>query len=196
MKITSHRPVHDTGCVVAVLQNSLGKSSSTLVGARDGLMALPSARPSFLGMHKPLQLQPVNRLYRCMRVRAAQRHLSRVQGARNLSPGLNLVTQEDWPNRFSSTDPPPVPTSGKRSASIIGDSAKVSPHTTTTAIYVVLSWTIPDQSSSSFLPPARLQLSGWGATPSASTLAKVELFSTDFYATSMSPTESDLPTPK
>ena len=51
----------------------------------------------------PLQLQQANRLYRRMRVGAAQRELSRDQGARFLSPGYSLITHQDWTRRFSST---------------------------------------------------------------------------------------------
>ena len=51
----------------------------------------------------PLQHQQANRLYRRMRVGAAQRELSRDQGARFLSPGYSLVTHQDWTRRLSTT---------------------------------------------------------------------------------------------
>ena len=51
----------------------------------------------------PPQHQQENRLYRRMHVGAAQRELSRDQGARFLSPGYPLVTHQDWTRRFSST---------------------------------------------------------------------------------------------
>ena len=38
-----------------------------------------------------------------MRVAAAQRGLSRDQGARVLSPGYSLVTHQDWTRRFGAT---------------------------------------------------------------------------------------------
>ena len=50
-----------------------------------------------------LQHQQENSLYRHMHVGAAQRELSRDQGARFLSPGCSLVTYQDWTRRFSTT---------------------------------------------------------------------------------------------
>ena len=51
----------------------------------------------------PLQHQQANRLYRCMRVGAAQRERSRNRRARLLSPGYILVTHQDWTPYFRVT---------------------------------------------------------------------------------------------
>ena len=72
-----------------------------------------------------------------MRVAAAQRELSRDQGARFLSPGYSLVTHQDWMRRFSTTVLPV----GTHFWSKVRDHhlwlGKISAHTTTAAQYIV-----------------------------------------------------------
>ena len=119
----------------------------------------------------PLQLQQPNRLYRRMRVGAAQRELSRDQGNLFLYPGDSLVPHLDWTNCFSNTILPVGTHFWYKARDHHWWLGKISAHTTTTAIYIVRFRTIPDQSRSSSVLPAILQLSGRAATPGAPKLA-------------------------
>ena len=51
----------------------------------------------------PLQLGQANRLYRRMRVGAAQRTLARDHGACFLPPGYSYVNHQTWARRFRGT---------------------------------------------------------------------------------------------
>ena len=72
-----------------------------------------------------------------MRVGAAQRELSRDQGARFLSPGYSLVTHQEWTRRFNTT----VLAVGTHFWYKARDHhwwlGKISAHTTTVAQYIV-----------------------------------------------------------
>ena len=51
----------------------------------------------------PLQLRQANRVYRHMRVGAAQRELARGKGARFLPPGYSYANHQTWARRFLRT---------------------------------------------------------------------------------------------
>ena len=51
----------------------------------------------------PNQHRQTNRLYRQMRIGAAQRALSRANGKRLLAPGYGCVSRADWLRHYSTT---------------------------------------------------------------------------------------------
>ena len=85
----------------------------------------------------PLQHQQQNRLYRRIRVGAAQRELSRDQGARFVSPGYSLVTHQYWTRRFSTTVLPVGTHFWNKARDHHWWLGKISAHTTTAAQYIV-----------------------------------------------------------
>ena len=90
---------------------------------------------------------------------------------------------------------PSAPTSGTRLEMFTGDSAKspLTPRPRQPTSYA--SWTTLDQSSSSSLLLGTLRLLERRAIRGAVKLVKVEPFNMEFYATSMTRAESNLPTP-
>ena len=93
--ITSHRPERVRGGVVTVLYETHWKGLLQPSSERE--MGLQHFRQHVLGSWAatPLQLQQAIRLCRRMLVGAVQRELSRDWGARLLSPGYSLVTNQD-----------------------------------------------------------------------------------------------------
>ena len=136
-KITGHRSVRGRGGVVAVLYEIHWKDLSQPSWERE--MDLQHSRQHILRYWAgtPLQLQQTNRLYRRMRVGAAQRKLSRDQGARFLSPGYSLVTHHDWTHRFSSSILPVGAHFWYKARDHHWWLGKISAHTTTAAHYIV-----------------------------------------------------------
>ena len=68
-------------------------------------MDLHLSRPHILRYWagKPDQSRQTNRLYRRMRIGAAQREFSRNNGERFLTPGYGCVTRADWLRRYHDT---------------------------------------------------------------------------------------------
>ena len=136
-KITSHRSVRGRGGVIAVLYETQRKGLLQPSWERE--MDLQHSRQHILHYWAgtPLQHQQANRLYRRMRVGAAQRELSRDQGARFLSPGYSLVTHLDWTRRFSTTVLPVGTHFWYKARDHHWWLGKISAHTTTVAQYIV-----------------------------------------------------------
>ena len=102
-KTTSHRSVRGWGRVIAVLYETHWKE--LLQPSWERQMDLQHSQQHILHYWAgtPLQHQQANRLYRRMRVGAAQREISQDEGARFLSPGYSLVKHQEWTRRFSTT---------------------------------------------------------------------------------------------
>ena len=102
-KITSHRSVRGRGGVIAVLYETHWKGILQSSWEREVDLQHSRQHILYYWAGTPLQYQQENRLCRRMRVGAAQRKLSRDQGARVLSPGYSLVTHQDWTRPFRTT---------------------------------------------------------------------------------------------
>ena len=102
-QITGHQPVRRQGGVIAVLCKThwAGLSEPSCERKID----LHLSRPHILrySAGKPDQHRQTNRLYRRMRIGAAQRELSRNNGERFLAPGYACVTRADWLRRYHDT---------------------------------------------------------------------------------------------
>ena len=106
-QITGHQLVRGRGGVIAVLFEThwAGLLSPSWERERD----LRHFRRHILRYWcgTPTQHQQENRLYRQMRIGAAQRELSRSQGHIFLAPGYTLVPRDIWLSTFSTTLLPP-----------------------------------------------------------------------------------------
>ena len=106
-QITGHQLVHGRGGIIAVLHEThwVGLLSPSWERELD----LHHSRRHILlyWSGTPTQHRQENRLYRHMRIGAAQRELSRSQGQIYLAPGYILVPRDLWLCTFSSTLLPP-----------------------------------------------------------------------------------------
>ena len=102
-KISSHRSVRGRGGAVAVLYETPWKGllRPTWERESDLLHARQCILEYWAGV--PLQLRQANRVYRRMRVGAAQRELARDKAARFLPPGYSYVNHQTWARRFRGT---------------------------------------------------------------------------------------------
>ena len=105
-KISSHRSVRGRGGAIAVLYETHWKG--LLRPSRESEADLFHARRHILEYWTgaPLQLRQANRVYRHMRVGAAQRDLARGKDARFLPPGCSYVNHHTWARRFRGTNLP------------------------------------------------------------------------------------------
>ena len=102
-KISSYRSLRGRGGAIAVrydthrkgLLRSSWEREPDLVHARQHILEY--------WVVSPLQLRQVNRVYRSMRVGAAQRELGRDKGAFFLPPGYSYVNHQTWARRFRGT---------------------------------------------------------------------------------------------
>ena len=136
-KISSHRSVRGRGGAIAVLyethwQGLLRPSwerESDLLHSRHHILQYWAGAP--------LQLRQANRVYRRMRVGAAQRELARDKGARFLPPGYSYVTLQTWTRRFSGTILPVGAYFWYKGQDHLWWLGKISAHTPTPGQYVV-----------------------------------------------------------
>ena len=143
----------------------------------------------------PLQHKQENRLYRRMRVGAAQRELSRDQVAGFLSRGYSLVTHQDWAHSVSTTVLPVGDRFWYKARDHHWWLGKISAHTKTVAHYVVRFLDDPRPVKLKLSPPGTLRLLERNAARGAFKLVKVVPSSRGVCATSTSTMESNLPTP-
>ena len=93
------------------MQDALGGTLRTFLGADNGPSSLPLPHIALLGRNpRPAppsqtldQHRQPNRLYRGMRIGAAQREISRNKGERFLAPGYACVPRADWFGRYDDT---------------------------------------------------------------------------------------------
>ena len=107
-RITGHQLVR--GRVIAVMYKTHWTGLFRPLWERE--MDLPTAPTSadfaLLGWHSEPTPRQTNRLYRQMRIGAAQRELSRANGQRFLAPGYGRVPRADWLRHCSTTRCPPM----------------------------------------------------------------------------------------
>ena len=102
-KISGHQSVRGRGGVIAVLYKTHWVGISEPSWERE--MDLHLSRPHILRYWAgtPDQHRQANRLYRRMRIGAAQRELSRNNGERFLAPGYACVPHAEWLRRYHDT---------------------------------------------------------------------------------------------
>ena len=99
-KITGHQSVRGRGGVIAVMYETHWTGLFRPYWERE--MDLQLSRHVFLRYwaDPPNQHRQTNRLYRRMRISAAQRELSRSNGERFLAPGYGCISYADWLDRY------------------------------------------------------------------------------------------------
>ena len=102
-QITGHQLVRGRGGVIAVLYET--HWAGLLSPSWERELDLQHSRRHILlyWSGTPTQHRQANRLYRQMRIGAAQRELSRSQGQFFLAPGYSLVSRDLWLRHFSAT---------------------------------------------------------------------------------------------
>ena len=101
--MTSHQSLSGRGGVIAVMYETHWTELSRLSWAREVDLQL-SRQPILLyWAGTPTQHRQTNRLYRQMRIGAAQREFSRANGERFLAPGYGGVSRADWIRDYSTT---------------------------------------------------------------------------------------------
>ena len=102
-QITDHQSVRGRGGVIAVLYKThwAGLSEPSWEGEMDVDLSRPHILRYWAGT--PDQQRQTNRLYRRMRIGAAQRELSRNNGERFLAPGYACFSGADWLRRYHDT---------------------------------------------------------------------------------------------
>ena len=81
------------------MQDALGGTLRTFLGAGKGPPPFPLPHLALLGRSQDQHRQS-NRLYRQMRIGAAQHELSRNNGERFLAPGYACLPRADWLRRY------------------------------------------------------------------------------------------------
>ena len=102
-QIAGHQSVRGRGGVIAVLYKThwAGLSEPSWERAMDLHLSRPHVLRCWAGT--PDQYRQTNRLYRRMRIGAAQRELFRNSGERFLARGYAYVTRADWLRRYHDT---------------------------------------------------------------------------------------------
>ena len=105
-QITGHQSIRGQSGVIAALYKThwAGLSEPSWKREMDFHLSRPHVLRYWTGSSD--QHRQTNRLYRRMRIRAAQRELSRNNGERFLAPGYACVTRADWLRRYHDTVPP------------------------------------------------------------------------------------------
>ena len=81
------------------VRDALDRTIPTILGTGNGPSAFSPRNFALLGRHLD-QHRQTNRLYRRMRIGAAQRELSRSNGEQFLTPGFGYVSHADWLRRY------------------------------------------------------------------------------------------------
>ena len=102
-QITDHQSVRGRGGVIAVLYKTHWAGLSEPSWEREKDLHLSRYHISRYWAGNPDQHRQTNRLYRRMRIGAAQRKLSRNNGERFLAPGYACVPRADWLRRHHDT---------------------------------------------------------------------------------------------
>ena len=136
-KTSSHRSVRGRGGAIAVLYETHWQDLLRPSWERESdlLHSLHHILQYWAGA--PLQLRQANRVYRRMRVSAAQHELARDKGARFLPPGYSYVTRQTWTRRFSGTVLPVGAYFWYKGQDHLWWLGKISAHTPTPGQYVV-----------------------------------------------------------
>ena len=102
-QITGHQSVRGRGGVIAVLYKTHWAGLSEPSWEREMNLYLSRSRTLRYWAETPDQNRQNNRLYRRMRIGAAQRELSRNNGERFLAPGYPCVPRANWLRRYHGT---------------------------------------------------------------------------------------------
>ena len=102
-KITGHKSVRGRGGVTAVLYKTHWVGLSEPSWEREMDLQLSRTHILRYWAGTPDQHRQTNRLYRRMRIGAAQRELSRNNGERFLAPGYACVPRAEWLRRYRDT---------------------------------------------------------------------------------------------
>ena len=153
-KITGHQPVRGRDGVIAVLYKTHWVGPSKPSWEREMDLHLSRSHILRYWAGTPDQHRQTNRLYRRMRIGAAQREPSRNNGERILAPGYACVPRAEWLLRYHDT----VLSKGAHSW-YKGDDGlwwlgKIIASTTEDRVYLVRFWDDPGPIKLS-LPPAR-----------------------------------------
>ena len=100
-RITGHQSVRGRGGIIAVMYETHGTGLSSWEREMDLQLSLQQILLYWAGT--PNQHRQTNRLYRQMRIGAAQRELSRANGERFLAPSDGCVPRADCLRHYSTT---------------------------------------------------------------------------------------------
>ena len=151
-KVTGHQSVHGRGGVIAVMYEMhwtglSGPSRELEMDFRHDILRYWTGTPN--------QRRQTNRLYRRMRIGAAQRELSRSNGERFSAHGYGCVPRAEWLRRYSATVFPMGPTFGVRATTVCGGLGKLARARLRMGYIWCAFWTTRGQSSSFLLRRAK-----------------------------------------
>ena len=143
VEITGHQSVRGRGEVIAVMCETHWTGLSGPSGERE--MGLQLFRHELLRYWAgtPNQYRQTNRLYRRMRIGAAQRELSQSNGERFLAPGYGCVPRTEWLSLYSTTVLPNGARFWYKGDDGLWWLGKISASTTTDGVYLVRFWDDP-----------------------------------------------------
>ena len=134
-------------CYCGTIQDALGGTPSW---ERDMDLHLSRSHILRYWAGTPDQHRQTNRLYRRMRIGAAQRELSRNNGERFLAPGYACVTRAEWLRRYRDTVLPKGAHFWYKGDDGLWWLGKVSARTADDGVYLVRFWTIRGRLNSLF----------------------------------------------
>ena len=102
-KITGHQSIRGRGGAIAVMYETHWTGLTRPSWEREMDLQLSRQQILLYLAGTPNQHRQTNRLYRQMRIGAAQRELSRANGERFLAPDYGCVPRADWLRHYSTT---------------------------------------------------------------------------------------------